>query len=81
MKYIITTETGSVYKIDTEKKTWERIEVTCDSGYIRTKDGTYNEITKIAIGERLIMICPAIVPNMDGRLISTSSIVSINAIE
>jgi hypothetical protein len=77
MKYIIITETGSVYEIDTDKKTWERIETTDESGYVRSKGGTYNSITNLVIGERLNMLCPPIVPNMTARLISTSPIVFI----
>lgn len=77
---MIVATTNSVYVIDTENKTWARTENNGDHGPnpLRTESGEYILIPFTPkVGERLVLICPAINPKALYREISTSEIVRI----
>ena len=67
------TESGSIYEIDPETQWWERLEGT--SPALRTKGGYYRKLLFRGIGYPLVMTCEPIVPDADGRLITTSPVV------
>jgi hypothetical protein len=75
----IHTENGSIYQIDMEAKTWERIEHDPDSKGIRTERGTYWTCREPVIGESFVMICeplPGSAPSTHFRRIVTSIVKS-----
>lgn len=74
----VTTESGSVYMLNPDKKTWSRVRGP-EASIIRTDDGTYDELSVIEIGKSMSLICPAITEGAAGRLIFTTLVVSINA--
>ena len=83
MIYHVRTETGSLYKIDDEAMTWERIEATDLSGPIRSQAGVYYElfgelqdITK-QVGKPLTLVMQPIDSRFSGRIIQTSNVVDI----
>ncbi len=57
---LITTESGSVYRIDLNKKLWARISETERSGDIRTHFGTYTELRDVEVGKRMTIIAPGL---------------------
>ena len=73
---IVTTKSGSKYRIDPEVRTWERLQVTDKSGPLRTLKGSYLEI-KFAVGQPLEMICPPLTPGTIGRYVATSKVTEI----
>jgi hypothetical protein len=72
---LVTTETGSVYKLDDVAKTWERIAETERSGNIRTQGGEYYEVFDIEVGKRGFIEGPGLA--FGNRWIHTTIIVSI----
>lgn len=72
------TETGSVYEIDLEKRTWKRVLATEQSGHIRTINGKYNEISPIVVGRTVRMIMPPYDKGYDYREIETSLVTEID---
>jgi hypothetical protein len=77
MTYIITTESGSIYEIDTDLMTWIRLQMSKQSGYIRSKSGTFLELKTLGIGKRMTIVCPPFIEGMSGRLIITSPLTKI----
>ena len=74
----IYTETGSIYNIDLNKKTWTRLTHDLEqSPNLRTETGNFISCNEPSIGKHFQMWCPAITPNTSGRLISTSLIIKI----
>lgn len=75
----ITTKTGSVYLIDEENKTWERITAAGTSGQIRTNSGSIknDHPLNIRIGHSLVIYTDNINIHADGRLLATSHVVRI----
>jgi len=73
----VTTETGSVYLIDLENKTWERIQVGETSGRIRSDQGSIlnAQPLRIIVGESMYIITDMI--NPAPRFLTTSPVVSI----
>ncbi len=72
----VTTESGSVYEIDQDRKTWARITDGKFSGRLRTKSGTYDAVSPLVIGQGLLLHCPPLRDNGPQRMIYTSNIVS-----
>jgi hypothetical protein len=77
------TTTNSVYLIDLDAKTWERISHmpstvpgVRDDAPLRTEHGVFVEIMSCTIGKGLLMICPPINPPYH-RVIWTSDITAI----
>ena len=73
---IITTKSGSKYRIDLDAKTWARVRFSGESGYLRTAGGGYDYI-RFEIGAPLEMLCPPITEGSSARYIETSDIVSV----
>ena len=73
---LVYTKTGSIYKLDLESKTWERLSATDESGPLRSDSGTYIDIGPIQVGYPLLMECPPINPPMP-RMIVTSIVVKV----
>lgn len=73
------TETGSLYEIDYEKKTWARLEQPRYEGAtpLRTKEGTFIEISAPCLGASIRMVCSPYVEGATGRYITTSRVVEI----
>lgn len=75
MKTIIRTATGSIYVLDEVAKTWERTHKTSESGFLRGGGkGTYNELTGLQVGQRLILGMEPFHPGGPLRVIVTSEI-------
>lgn len=71
----ITTESGSVYIIDHEKKTWVRFRGP-KAVQIRTDEGTFE---KFDIKEEcIVMLCPPYIDDGPPRLITSTQITEIN---
>jgi hypothetical protein len=77
MPKIVTTESGTKYRIDLEAKTWERLHATWMSGHLRTESGDIVLISGPVVGERMEIIGSPVVGSYKGRLISTSCVVSV----
>jgi len=74
----VTTYTGSVYVIDYEKKTWERVRETFLSGPVRTDGhGTWTRVALPGEGYPMAIYGPPVDPAMDMRVITTSKVTSI----
>lgn len=75
----ITTETGSVYLIDEENKTWERVNTRNTSGKIRTNSGFIknDHPLNIRIGHSLTILTDNINIHADNRVLVTSHVVRI----
>ena len=74
---IITTEHGTKFEINTQEKTWARIDATGDSGNLRDESGTYISLYSPSIGQPMTLLCP---PRVDGalaRMIRTANVVKI----
>jgi len=70
------TETGSIYLVDTDAMTWERLSNTGVSP-IRTETGPLTEVPELVVGRSAELIGPPFVPNAVARAIITSRIVEI----
>lgn len=75
MPKIVTTESGTKYRIDLKNKTWERLSATWMSGHLRTECGDIVLISSPVVGERMEIIGSAVAGSYKGRLISTSPVV------
>lgn len=73
---IVTTETGTKYRVDRDTKTWERVHYSDESGPLKTKLGTYLEI-RLVVGDPMELLCPPLDPKAQARYISTSPVVSV----
>lgn len=75
----ITTESGSVYTLDTEKKTWSR-ERGLDAAQIRTDSGVYIDANEnVPIGGSLVLDCPPLPESEPGtisRIIQSTAVIS-----
>lgn len=71
----VITESGSVYYIDDEHKTWFRMR---GRGAISLRDGGEDFISHspIVVGSPLILICPPINPPYD-RVVASTPIISV----
>lgn len=78
-KVRVTTETGSIYLIDFENKTWERLNKTGESGPTRTESGDIlNEVPLVIhIGQSINISTNKIDQSATIRLISTSKVISV----
>jgi hypothetical protein len=77
VKAFVTTESGSVYKVNTDAGTWDRIQETDESGPLRTDGGELTNVYDMEIGKRMILFGPPIVPMTSGRIIMTTPVVRI----
>lgn len=79
MKTRFRTETGSLYEIDFELKTWARLEQPRYQGAhpLRTMEGTYNQISEIRIDEPVVITGAPLDPAATFRGITTSRVVEI----
>lgn len=73
----IKTESGSLYEIDQEKKTWSRPVHALSSNQVRTEGGRYISLTPPRVGQVLRMYCPPLNPVSHVRVIITTPIVEI----
>ena len=73
-----TTATGSVYTVDDENKTWARPENPESTG-VRTTSGSFLDRTEIAIGKRVLFVCPPL-EGGDVRIVHTTHVVSIQEV-
>lgn len=76
----VLTETGSLYRINYDNKTWERLEETPMSGRVRTDSGPWNEVI-IVEGFPMLIEGPPLDPTMWKRQITTSIVVSTKPVE
>lgn len=79
MNQKITTETGSVYIIDFENKKWERVNITKDSGPLRTDGGSIlnGHPLEIKVGSSLCIITDKVTEEDRIRRLLTSPVVSV----
>lgn len=79
MIYRATTETGSVYVIDTETKTWHKERKPQYEGLLplRTSSGVFETINAIQIGMPITMTGKPLDPDATFRLITTSFVVAL----
>ena len=73
------TETGSIYRVNTLEKTWERLQKARQVGAqpLRTESGTYYEMSTIVGGQSVTLVCPPLNSSSGFRYITTSLIVRI----
>jgi hypothetical protein len=73
------TESGSLYEIDTDKKTWDRLEKPNREGSypLRTTSGTYYSLNVIEVGFPAQWLSEPIDPTKDFRLVETSLVTEI----
>lgn len=72
-----TTINGSVYKLDKQAMTWERIGTTSKSGKIRQENGKLLSWPRIDIGWGALLNDSKVRPGMQVHYISTSKVVSV----
>jgi hypothetical protein len=79
----VTTESGSVYLIDFEAKTWERVSSSPESGKIRTNSGTIQNTNplKIEVGRPIEILTDRINPLAHYRLLATSIVMAIEDVD
>jgi hypothetical protein len=71
----ITTETGSVYRLDRDKMTWERQQIPRidDKNFpLRTVSGKLHEWPDVELSQPLVMMGPPIDSKADYRIVRTS---------
>lgn len=71
------TRSGSLYSYATDTKEWSRLEVTKESGDIRTNSGICLIEPTIALYESAYFIMNPLVPGTSTRMIITSPVVEI----
>lgn len=73
------TETGSIYVIDTELKTWKKERMPLIEGAmpLRSQSGVYTEIDEIVIGKPITMLGKPLDKRADFRAIQTSYVVKL----
>lgn len=78
----ITTENGSVYLIDEENKTWERVSSSAASGKIRTNAGSIknDHPLDIRIGHPVTIWTDNVNIHADYRVLHTSHVVKIESL-
>jgi hypothetical protein len=81
MRIRFKTETGSLYEVDDDKKTWSRLTTTEESGPVRTKTGRFLDRTPILLGQSTTFVCPPFVEGTDGRIIQTSRVVGLELVD
>lgn len=72
---IVTTQSGSIYRLDPEDQSWERI-LDGGVGRLRTDGGYWLYLYPLEVGKPLKMICPPLNPPYS-RHIETSRVISI----
>ena len=79
MIYRATTESGSIYIIDTEAQTWrkERMPLVEGNQPLRSQSGVYKKITPIRVGLPIAMTGKPLDNRADFRLITTSFVVKL----
>lgn len=77
------TETGSIYIIDTELKTWkkERMPVIEGPMPLRSQSGVYIEIDEVAVGKPITMLGKPLNKKATFRLIKTSFVIKLEKAE
>lgn len=72
---------NSLYRLDFKAKTWERLETSEASGYVRTKGGTFNSVGPILKDQPLQLwmdVLPTSEPGSSGRLVHTSHVLEVS---
>ena len=72
----IKTETGSHYKLNWPPKRWWRAPNPASSD-VRTSTGEIWKLYPVTVGNPMVIVGPPIVPGMDGRIIQTAIVESI----
>lgn len=75
----VVTENGSVYRIDYDAKTWERVEETCLSGKVRTEGGDWTEVIVVE-GFPMLIEGPPLDRARTKRQITTTPVVSVKEV-
>lgn len=74
---IVTTKSGTKYRIDLKAKTWERLSKTEHSGTLRTESGVFDQIEGPDLGRGMTITCPPLTPRAYVRIIYTTPVVGI----
>lgn len=76
---IVTTETGSQYRINEVEKTWKRLSRTEESGSLRTEEGTYLHLmpNPVRPGEPMLLTMNPLTEDAAIRVIITSTVVAV----
>lgn len=77
MKAFVRTRSGSMYLIDNEQMTWERLEKTADSGPLRTDGGPLLVEPEIKVGEPMIVLGPPLPTWAAARIIMTTDVTEV----
>ena len=75
-----TTETGSIYILDLDRKTWrkERMPIIQDPNFpVRSQSGVFTGISKVEIGKPITMTGKPLDKRATFRLITTSHVVKL----
>ena len=77
MVYLVTTESGSRYRVDTIAMTWERLRKG-DPGRTSRKDqGNLLEIPDIKVGEPMYLFDTDVLPGMTHHAVQTTLVVEV----
>lgn len=79
MVRLVTTQNGSIYRLDLEAKTWERVAETNLSGDIRSSGGPYTELRDAEVGKRMTIVAPGLA--FGNRWIHTSVVTGVKNAE
>jgi len=73
------TETGSIYVIDTELKTWKKERMPLIEGAmpLRSQSGVYSKIDEVAVGKSITMLGKPLDKKATFRLIQTSYVIKL----
>lgn len=73
---VVTTKSGTKYRIDLKAKTWERLSKTEHSGHLRTESGVFDQIEGPDLGRGMTITCPPLVRGAHVRVIYTTPVVA-----
>jgi hypothetical protein len=78
MKTKFRTESGSLYEIDYVNRTWARLQHNeAVSPFVRTPDGTFDNVPEIVVGRPVIITGPSLTPGGLFRIIQTTPVTEI----
>lgn len=69
-----TTETGSIYQVDYDKRTWARLSKTSKSGGIRQESGHLLHYPAIIVGQPCTMVDDSVLEGHDVHYVQTSRV-------
>lgn len=71
------TESGSLYELDHDARTWRRLRHADDSTAVRTPDGSFTQASPVIVGRSVHIVGAPLDPAADLRLITTSPVTRI----